>query len=75
VSLYVDGLLVGSVVDSRECCVTVDVGDWTFGTASPVVPDGNVRDSFQGWLDDFRFFSRSLSAAEVLALYEERTDE
>ena len=71
VSLYVDGLLVRDAEDSRECCVTLTPGSWTFGIASPIAQDGLIRNSFQGSIDDFRVFSRSLSPAEVQALYEE----
>jgi hypothetical protein len=68
-SLYINGLLVTSLFDPRECCVTVPAADWRFGVTSPLVPDGSVKTSFQGWLDELWLFSRALSPAEVAALY------
>lgn len=72
VSLYIDGLLTGTIVDSRECCVSIGQGDWIFGMASPIAQDGSVRQSFRGSIDDLRVFDRSLNSEEIQALYNER---
>ncbi len=71
-AVYINGLLFAGVGEGRNCCVKLPTAPWTFGAPYPLVPDATKLVSFQGWMDDLRIFRRSLSAAEVRALYEER---
>ncbi len=61
--LYIDGVIED----------TTDASTFAYGV-TPVqsqIGDGNVTDSFDGKLDDVRFYNRALSAREVEALYKQ----
>jgi hypothetical protein len=70
-SLYLNGLLLASVMDGRECCLKLPAAQMRVGVPYPLVPVPDSSSSFQGWLDDLRIYGRSLSAAEVRALFQE----
>ncbi len=74
-SLYLNGVLIRSLSHDGVCCLTFGSEPWTFGVDqddTPAdIPDGLVTKRFNGYLDDIRFFGRSLSASEVNALYQE----
>lgn len=67
--LYVNGILLDSVVPSASIFNIISaLATARVGAGNS---DGNVADVFTGNLDQLRFYSGSLTASEVLALYNE----
>ena len=68
--MYRDGVLLASQTCLFSSIIT-GVGGWgdAESTFIGTVDDGNIRNEFNGAIDEVRFYNRDLSPAEVLDLY------
>lgn len=64
---YIDGVVSGSAIDISATTSDITTSTWNIGSRD----SGNF---FNGSIDSFAVYNRSLSSEQVLALFENRTD-